>query len=78
MATITIDRFEDDIAVCEKEDMTTIDIPINKLPQGIKIGSVLAITYDGTMIIDEEEEKHRRDRIYSLYEDILNKSKNND
>lgn len=78
MATITIDRFEDDIAVCEKEDMTTIDIPINKLPQGIKVGSVLAITNDGTMIIDEEEEKHRRDRIYSLYEDILNKSKNND
>lgn len=76
MYTLTIDRFEGDIAVCEKEDMTTIDIPISKLPYGIKVGNVLIIAEDGTISIDEEEEKLRRDRIYNLYDDIFNKNQN--
>lgn len=73
MDTLTIDRFEGDIAVCEKEDMTTINIPIRKLPSGVKVGNVLVVAQDGTMSIDEEEEKRRRERIYNLYDDIFNK-----
>lgn len=73
METLTIDRFEGDIAVCEQEDMTTINIPINKLPQGIKVGNVLIVADDGTMSIDQEEENRRRDRINNLYDSIFNK-----
>lgn len=73
MKTLTIDRFEGDIAVCEQEDMTTVDIPISKLPSGVQVGNVLIVTQDGTMLIDEEEEKRRRERIYKLYNDIFNK-----
>ncbi len=73
METLTIDRFEGDIAVCEQEDMTTINIPINKLPQGIKVGNVLIVADDGTMSIDQEEENRRRDTINNLYDSIFNK-----
>lgn len=73
METITIDRIEGDIAVCEREDMTTFDMPISALPAGTKAGNVLIIADDGTMSIDEEEENRRRDRIFNLYEDIFNK-----
>ena len=78
MKTLTVDRFEGDIAVCEREDMTTIDIPISNLPRGIKVGNVLNLADDGTISIDEEEEKKRRERIYNLYQDIFNKGSKND
>lgn len=73
METITIDRIEGDIAVCEREDMTTFDILISELPADIKVGNVLIIADDGSMSIDKEEEERRRDRIFNLYKDIFNK-----
>lgn len=73
METITIERIEGDIVVCEREDMTTIDIPISELPADIKVGNVLIIANDGSMSIDKEEEERRRDRIFNLYEEIFYK-----
>jgi len=33
---IIIDRFEEEYAVCEKEDMEMVNIPIMYLPKGVK------------------------------------------
>lgn len=66
---VTIDRFEGDYAVCEKENRDMIDIEIKKLPANVKEGDVLII--DGEyIIIDTFETKKRRKEIQSLMDDL--------
>lgn len=66
---IIIDRFEDNYAICEKEDRTMINIEKNKLPIEAKEGSVLSITEDG-ITIDEEGTKSRKKNIEELTKDL--------
>jgi hypothetical protein len=54
---VTIDRFEGDFAVVEKEDKTFFNLPLPLVPDGAKEGSVLSI------LRDESEEEARRERI---------------
>lgn len=54
---VTIDRFEGNFAVVEKEDKTFCDFPISLLPDGAKEGSALVIS------LDEGEEAARKKRI---------------
>ena len=42
---VIIDRFEEEYAVCEKEDRKIINIDKNKLPSTVKEGDVLIIDY---------------------------------
>lgn len=66
---VTIDRFEGDYAVCEKENRDMIDIEIKKLPANVKEGDVLII--DGEyIIIDTFETEKRRKEIQSLMDDL--------
>lgn len=58
-----IDRIEGDIAVCEADDMSHVDIPLSLLPENVKEGSILKIGTDNEYIIDEEAEKERKQRI---------------
>lgn len=43
MVVLTIDRFEDNIAVCEKEDCTIVNLLRDKLPKGVHAGNVLML-----------------------------------
>ena len=63
---ISVDRIADGIAVCEKEDMTTVGIPLSELPDGTKEGSVLLLKDDGSYSIDINEESKRKKRILDL------------
>lgn len=63
---ISVDRITETLAVCEKDDMTTIEIPISKLPTEVKEGSVLVINDDGSYSIDKDEESRRKTRILNL------------
>ncbi len=54
---ITIDRFEGDFAVVEKEDRSCFNLPLALVPEGAEEGSVLDIS------IDKETEALRRERI---------------
>jgi hypothetical protein len=38
---LIIDRFEGELAVCEKSDRTLVNIPRSRLPSGAKEGDVL-------------------------------------
>ena len=73
MEIVAIDRFEGDIAVCEKEDMTNIYLNKNTLPAEARPGSVLNIHTDGSIEINKEEEMRRKKRIAALYKEIMNK-----
>jgi hypothetical protein len=59
MMRLIIDRFEGDIAVCELEDRSFIDIPKCKLPLEVKVGDCLV----------------EKDKIYSIDYEITAKRK---
>jgi hypothetical protein len=66
---VTIDRFEGNFAVCEKEDRNMIDIEKIKIPPEAKEGDVLNI--EGHVItIDIEETNKRKKLIEELTKDL--------
>ena len=54
-----IDRFEDGFAVCEREDLSHVNVDVRLLPDGAKEGSVIDFS-DGVYTIDEAETLKRR------------------
>ena len=66
---LIIDRFENNYAVCEKEDRTMINIEKSKLPENAKEGDVLIIKND-KIIIDYEETSKRKKIIENLTKDM--------
>ncbi len=60
MKVFVIDRFEGDIAVCEQEDGSMVNILKEDLPEGCHEGSVLRVGEDGEFTADLEEEARRR------------------
>jgi hypothetical protein len=66
---VIIDRFEGDLAVCEKEDGTFMDIPSQSLPSGAKEGDILLINGDH-ISVDKSGTQERRNKINKLMEDL--------
>ncbi len=62
---VTIDRFEGNYAVCEKESGTMINIEKSKLPSEAKEGDILIIN-DEVIEIDISETKKRKHIIERL------------
>lgn len=67
---IIIDRFEDNIAICEKEDNSIIEIEKQKLPRDAKEGTVLII-HDDKIAIDKKETENKKSKIESLLKDLF-------
>ena len=65
MEYLSVDRIENDTAVCERDDMSVVELALSALPQGTKEGSVLKVE-NGIYSLDESEEKRRRKRILEL------------
>lgn len=63
MRTLTIDRFEGKFAICEDMDEKYFGIDLAELPQGAKEGDILEISEDGTLSINVDATKARRDKI---------------
>jgi pyruvate kinase len=66
---VIVDRFEGELAVCEKEDKSMIDISRKELPEEVQVGDVLVIE-NGQTRIDYEETKNRKQRIEKLAKDL--------
>ena len=54
MKILSVDRFEGIYAICEDKDGAKFAIPVQELPQGVKEGTCLRISDDGTLAVDEE------------------------
>ncbi|MFA5523435.1 MAG: DUF3006 domain-containing protein [Tissierellales bacterium] len=66
---LTVDRFEGEFVICEKEDGTMVDINRDLLPDEVKEGDVLLI--DGDVItVDKESTLERKERIKKLMDDL--------
>lgn len=55
-----VDRIEGNIAVIEQEDGSFIEIPLHRLPEGVREGSVLTQTECG-FSMDAAAERARRE-----------------
>ena len=74
MRTLIIDRFEGALAVCEQERSEKLfGIDRQELPAGAKEGTVLKITDEGELIIDEEETRRRREKLLARQKKLLQK-----
>lgn len=63
---LIVDRIEDGVAVCEKEDLTRVEISASDLPENCREGSVLQVLEDGKIILDTETENERRKKLFNL------------
>ena len=63
---VIIDRFEKEFAVCEKDDMSMINIPRIELPQEAKEVDILVVEGDN-IIVDVEATKIRREELEKLF-----------
>lgn len=63
---LIVDRIEDSVAVCEKEDLTRVEISASDLPENCREGSVLQVLEDGKIILDTESENERRKKLFNL------------
>lgn len=61
----SVDRIINDTAVCEGEDMSMVNIPLSKLPSGVKEGSIV-VEANGEYILDLEKEKEIRQKNIAL------------
>jgi pyruvate kinase len=66
---VIVDRFEGDLAVCEKEDKSMVDIPKKELPKEVQPGDVVIIE-DGKSRIEKGETQERKHRIEKLANDL--------
>jgi len=67
---LIIDRFENDIAVCEKKDGCFEHISRADLPAKAREGSVL-ICVDGAWALDLQAEQERRKKLHEKQEGLF-------
>jgi hypothetical protein len=65
-----VDRIEENIAVCENEDMTFSEINVSLLPRGVKDGDCI-IEENGVYTIDVSETEKRKAEVDKLLDDIF-------
>ena len=66
----SIDRIEENFAICEGENRQRLEIPRDRLPDGAKEGDVLRLT-GGEYQIDRAETNRRREENRRLLESLL-------
>lgn len=74
MKKLTIDRIEEDFAVCECEDLSHIAIPVSCFPFDVKEGMAVIMNNDGSYTRDESEEDEMRKKIIALQNKLRNKT----
>lgn len=72
MERLIVDRLEGLFAVCEKEDRSMKNIPKASLPDGVVEGSCLIVRENGSIELDMEEYKKRKDAIEKMMEELFN------
>ena len=66
-----IDRFEGEYAVCEGEGEESLLIERAKLPKGAEAGSVLRVMKNGSLLLDIDETRRRREKIREKLRQLL-------
>ncbi|MCL2530748.1 MAG: DUF3006 domain-containing protein [Oscillospiraceae bacterium] len=67
---LIVDRIVDDLAVCECDDGSYVDIQLAALPAGVREGSVL-VQVDGTWVLDLATEQARRAKLHAQADELF-------
>ena len=67
---VIIDRFENNIAICECEYKSIINIPLTKIIGNPKEGDILELTKDNMYIINDKKTKDRKKEITNLFNSL--------
>lgn len=74
-STFSIDRFEENFAVCEnRETGELINIPLSQLQKNVKEGSILKFE-DGNYVLDIEATKKEQQEIKNLVDNLFKRKK---
>lgn len=71
MKYYVIDRFEENLAVCESNDGKFIHLPKSILPPDISEGSVIKETDEGAFVQDIELEEELRQQMLELQKQVF-------
>ncbi|MCM1363847.1 MAG: DUF3006 domain-containing protein [Faecalibacterium sp.] len=71
---LIVDRIEANIAVCEKDDLTRVEIPLSLLPSETHEGSVILTDEKGNYTLDISNEEQRRQRILEMQKRLFKKN----
>lgn len=69
----TLDRFEENWAICEDEKGITHFLRKEKLPAGIKEGTIFTILEDETIIVHKKETAQKRQELSGLFDSLIKK-----
>lgn len=69
----SVSRIEGNIVVLENPDKSFSEFNISDLPIGIKEGNILKKDINGAFVIDNDEEKRRKERLLKLQDKIFGK-----
>ena len=75
MKRFSVDRVEENFAVCECEDLSHILIPTASFDFEVKEGMIIYLQSDGTYVKDEAEEAKMREKIAALQKKLAEKDK---
>lgn len=70
MKKFTVDRIEEEKAVLECENGSTVSMDLKSLPKNIKEGDVIEFN-DNSCFLNEEEAEKRRERIKGLMNQLF-------
>lgn len=68
---VTIDRIEDDFAICEDQNEKVYMIEVSRLPGGAKEGFVVTIHDDGSVVVNLAQTEQRRKVIEDLQKKLF-------
>jgi len=74
MKVLTIDRFDENYAICEDENGAFFAVEKSEVPENTCEGDVLTIDDEGNICIDIAETENRRNRIQEKMLRLKNKS----
>lgn len=71
MKKLTVDRVEENIAVCTDENETLTQIFVSDLPFEVREGTIIFFNDDGAIEHDTNSEENRRKELFDLQESLF-------
>lgn len=68
---LSIDRFDENYAICQADDLKLYAIKKSELPQNTKPGDILNMLPNGSLALDIKETDRRKKRIKKLQNKIF-------
>lgn len=71
MKKLTVDRIEENIAVCLDENEALTPVCVSNIPFKVYEGAVITVNEDGSYVHDIECEEKRREELFALQESLF-------